>query len=224
MKTKTKASPGPPKPEPASQADIRDAIDALTREETERIRQSAQNRIYWIGPLAANGRNAGDLVGEAFDRVLDGTRRWYKDRVDFTKYLIGVIWSIANEWARYRERNKDKNLPEFASLESQLSKIDDDGKEIPRFDHVADTRLSAEQGLLRSEREAEDEMLVKQIEAAFANDDMASILILAIQDGMDGPGIRAEFVLSEQEYKTTMRRIRYGVNKIMEKRNGRQGA
>ena len=85
-------------------------------------------------------------------------------------------------------------------------------------------RLSAEQALIRAEREAEDEMLVKQIEAAFANDDKASILILGIQDGMDGPSIRAEFGLSEQEYKTTMRRIRYGVNKIMEKRNGTQGA
>jgi len=224
MKTKTKASPAPPKPEPAKLADIKHAVEALTREDTERIRQSAQNRIYWIGPYAANGRDAEELVSEAYERILDGRRRWYKERVDFTQYLIGVIRSIASEWAGYHERNRDENLPEFAQLESQLSKIDDDGKEIPRFDNVIDTRPSAEQGLIRADREAEDEALVKEIEARFANDDKATMVILGIEDGMDGPAIRAEFQISEQDYKATMRRIRYGVNKIMEKRNGGQGA
>jgi hypothetical protein len=224
MKTKTKASPAPPKPEPAKLADVKHAVEALTREDTERIRQGAQNRIYWIGPYAANGRNAQELVGEAYERILDGRRWWYKERVDFTQYLLGVIRSIASEWAGYHERNKDENLPEFAQLESQLSKIDDDGKEIPPFDYVADTRPSAEQALIRADREAEDEALVKEIEARFANDDKATMVILGIEDGMDGPAIRAEFQISEQDYKATMRRIRYGVNKIMEKRNGGQGA
>lgn len=209
---------------PAKLADIKDAVEALTREDTERIRQSAQNRIYWIGPYAANGRDAEELVSEAYERILDGRRRWYKERVDFTQYLIGVIRSIASEWAGYHERNRDENLPEFAQLESQLSKIDDDGKEIPPFDHVVDTRPSVEQGLIRADREAEDEALVREIEARFANDDKATMIILGIEDGMDGPAIRAEFQISEQDYKATMRRIRYGVNKIMEKRNGWEGA
>lgn len=224
MKTKTKASPGPAKPEPAGLADIRQAVDALTHEDTERIRQSAQNRIYWIGPYTANGRTAQELVNEAYQRILDGRRKWYKERVDFTKYLIGVIRSIASEWAGYHERNKDENLPEFAQLESQLSKIDDDGKQIPPFDHLADIRPTAEQALIRAEREAEDEALVKEIECTFGNDDKASMVILGIEDGMNGPAIRAEFQMSEQDYKAAMRRIRYGVNKILEKRNGRQGA
>jgi len=50
------------------------------------------------------------------------------------------------------------------------------------------------------------------------------MVILGIEDGMDGPTIRPEFQIFEQDYKATMRRIRYGVNKIMEKRNGGQGA
>lgn len=224
MKTKMKASPAPPKPEPARLDDIRHAVEALTREDTERIRQSAQNRIYWIGPHAGNGRCAEELVNEAYERILDGRRRWYKERVDFTQYVIGVIRSIASEWAGYHERNKDENLPEFAQLESQLSKIGDDRKEIPPFDYVADTGPSVEQALIRAEREAEDEALVKEIEARFANDDKAIMVILGIEDGMDGPAIRAEFQISEQDYKATMRRIRYGVDKIMEKRNGGQGA
>jgi len=38
-----------------------------------------------------------ELVNEAYERILDARRRWYKARVDFTQYLIGVIRSIASE-------------------------------------------------------------------------------------------------------------------------------
>lgn len=223
MKTKAEGSPAPTRPEPATTADIRHAVEALTHEDTERIRQSAQNRICWIGPYAANGRTAQDLVDEAYLRILEGRRKWDEGRVTFTLYIIGVIRSIASEWAGYHQRKKDKNLPEFARLESQLSRVDDDGREISAFDQVADTRPSVEQALIRAEREAEAKVLVKEIEAKFANDDKASVVILGIEDGMDGPAIRAAFEMSEQDYKAAVRRLRYGVNKVMEKRNGGQG-
>jgi hypothetical protein len=77
---------------------------------------------------------------------------------------------------------------------------------------------------VRAERETTNKALLEEIEAKFAHDDKASILILGFQDDMDGPSIRAEFGISGQEFKTTMRRITYGVNKLMEKRNGVQGA
>ena len=63
--------------------------------------------------------------------------------------------------------------------------------------------------------------LVEEIEAAFADDEKAAILIMGFQDGMDGPAIRAEFEMPEKEFRTTMRRIQRGVKKIMEQRHGR---
>jgi rRNA-processing protein FCF1 len=86
MKTKPKASPASPKPAPATPADIRQAIEALTREDTERIRQTAQNRIYKIGARAANGRDADDLIEEALERVLGETRHWYKECVAYAVF------------------------------------------------------------------------------------------------------------------------------------------
>jgi hypothetical protein len=38
---------------------------------------------------------------------------------------------------------------------------------------------------------------------------------------MDGPAIRAEFGMSEKEYRTTMRRIQRGVRKMMDEDHGR---
>jgi DNA-directed RNA polymerase specialized sigma24 family protein len=222
MKTKPKTSPAPRNPEPASPGDIERALKALTLEDSERIRQYATNRIQRIG-RAANGRSEKDLMQEALIRLVDGRRHWNKVSITFTQCFIGVIRSIASEWAGHRERNKE--LPEYAQLEADLTKTDQEGKNTSPFDSLSETGLNAEQGLIRAEVsaecEAQNKTLVKEIEAAFANDDEASILILGFQDGMDGPTIRAEFDISEQQFKTTMRRIRYGTNKIMERRNGR---
>jgi DNA-directed RNA polymerase specialized sigma24 family protein len=221
IKTKTKASPTLPMAAPATTADFRQAIAALTREDTERIRQSAQNRMYWIGPRAANRRDAGDLINEAFERVLDGTRHWYKERVAFTPFLVGVVWSIASEWAGYRERNKKS--PEFAELESQLTRTDEEGKQSSPFDGLPATSLSPEQALIEaeaiSEREKHSEVFMERIKAEFADDISASLVIDGILDGLDGPAIRAILELSDKEYKATMRRIQRHVRKLMEQSN-----
>jgi len=226
MKIKPKASPATPKPAPATPADIRQAIEALTREDTERIRQTAQNRIYKIGARAANGRDVDDLIEEAFERVLGETRHWYKERVAFTQYLVGVIWSIASEWAGYRERNK--KLPEFAGLESQLTKTDDEGKPVSPFDGLATKDLNPEQALAQAEanaeRERHSEAFMKRIRAEFADDVPASLVIDGMLDDLDGAEIRATLELSEKEFKATMRRIQRHVKKLMEQSNGTQGA
>jgi hypothetical protein len=222
MKTKPKPSPAPRKPEPATPGEIKQAIEALTLEDSERIEQSARNRIYRIGP-AANRRDAKELIGEAFMRILDGKRHWDKDRITFTKCLIGVIWSIASEWAGYRERNKD--LPEYAALESELTRTDEEGKISSPFDRLAAPVLNPEQMLIHAEvsaeREARNKALLEEIEEAFADDEKAGILIMGFQDGMDGPAIRAEFEIPEKEFRTTMRRIQRGAKTIMEQRNDR---
>lgn len=217
MKTEPTPSPAPRKRQPASAGEIEQAIKALTHEETERIEQAARNRIYRIG-RAANRRDHDDLSQEALTRILDGTRHWYKDLVSFTQCLIGVIWSIASEWMGHRKRNK--NLPEYALLEAEMTRTDDEGKSISPFDGLAAPVLNAEQHLIQAsvsaEREAANKALVERIEAEFADDEKASILIMGFEDGMDGPAIRAEFEISEKDFKAAILRIRRYVRKIME--------
>ena len=216
-----KVKPTPPpacKSQPATRGEIDEAIKALAQEDTERIEQTALNRIYRVR-RAANGRSHKDLIQEAFTRILDGTRQWYKDRVSFTDFLVGAVYSIASEWAGHRERNKE--LPEYALLESVLSKTDEDGKTVSPFDEVREPSPNAEEELIDAEGEAENKALVEKIEAAFEHDEKASILLMGFQDGMDGPAIRAKFGMSEKEYRTTMRRIQRGVRKMMDEDHGR---
>lgn len=223
MKAKPTLPPPARKSQPATSGEIDEAIKALTQEDTERLEQAALNRINRIR-RAANGRSHEDLIQEAFTRILDGTRHWYKTgRATFTQCLNGVIWSVASEWAGHRERNKD--LPEYALLESVLSRTDEAGKTVSPFDRLQEPSLTAEEEMIEArvsaESEAENRALVEKIEAAFANDEKASILLMGFQDGMDGPAIRAEFEMSEKEFRTTMRRIQRGVRKMMDEDHGR---
>jgi RNA polymerase sigma factor (sigma-70 family) len=223
MKAKPTTQPPAHNPQPATRDEIDQAIRALTQEDTERIHQAALNRIDRIR-RAANRRSHEDLIQEAFARILDGTRRWYKDGgVTFTHYLIGVIWSIASEWAGHQKRNKES--PEYAFLESDLSKTTEQGRIVSLFDGLQEQSLNAEDEIIESdataEREAEGKALVEKIEAAFVDDEKASILLMGFQDGMDGPDIRAEFGISEKEFRTTMRRIQRGVRKMMDEDHGR---
>ena len=164
---------------------------------------------------AANGQSHDDLIQEAFTRILDGTRHWYRDNgVSFADWLVGAIYSIASEWAGHRKRNKGR--PEYALLESLLSKTDEDGKTISPFDALRASDPDAEEELVDAEDEAKNKALVEKIEAPFVGDEKASIVLMGFQDGMEGPAIRAEFVMSDKEYRTTMRRIQRQVRKIMD--------
>lgn len=218
MKVKPKPPSAAPQPQPAARGEIDHAIEALTEEDTERIEQTALNRIYRIG-RAANGRSHNDLMQEALTRILDGKRQWYKDRVSFPDFLIGAIYSIASEWAGQRERNAED--PDYAALESALSKTDEDQKTISPFDALQDTRLNPEEGLINAEEEDEKRAKVEEILAAFKEDEKASIILMGFEDGMEGPEIRAEFQMSEKEYRTTMTRIRRRVGKMMGEDHGR---
>jgi DNA-directed RNA polymerase specialized sigma24 family protein len=222
MRGKSTPSRSAPEPQPATSADIEQAIKALTDADNERIEQAALNRIARIR-WSANQRSHEDLVQEAFTRILDGTRHWYKERVSFTDCLIGALWSVASAWAGHRKRNK--GTPEYAALESVLSRTDEKGKTISPFDPLHNPALNVEEELIEAEttaeQEAESKALADKIEAAFASDDRASIVLMGFQDGMSGPEIRAAFDFSEKEFRTTTRRIQRGAKKIMDEHNGK---
>jgi DNA-directed RNA polymerase specialized sigma24 family protein len=222
MKGTTTPLQSAPKPQPATKAEIDQAIEALTDEDTERIEQTALNRINRIW-RAANGRSHDDLIQEALTRILDGTRHWYKGQVCFTLCLVGAIRSIASEWAGHRKRNKE--LPEYASPESDHLRTDDQGKTTSPFDDLRSPALNVEEEQIEAdmtaEQEAENKTLADKIEAAFADDERATIVLMGFQDGMDGPAICAAFEFSEKEFRTTTRRIQRAAKKIMDEHHGK---
>src|SRR6185312_2135176 len=102
------ASSGSQPAKSATHAEIIQAMESLTNEDSERLEQVALNRIIRIGRRAAKGRTHEDLLQEAMTRTLESQRQWYPKNVGIVPFLVGVVWSIASEWAGHRERNPDR--------------------------------------------------------------------------------------------------------------------
>jgi len=206
-------------PRIATQAEIVQAIESLTDADSERLEQVAVNRILRIGRRAANGRTHEDLLQEAMARTLDGQRKWYPEKVNFAGFLVGAVWSIASEWAGHRKRNPES--PEYAALESQLTKEDKEGTPTSPFDGLKAGAPNVDEQMVQAEVEAARKALVAAIEQHFSDDENASYLLMGWQDGMDGPAIQKEFGFSETTYRTAVRRIKRNVRRIMEEHHGR---
>jgi len=202
----------------ATQAEISQAIDALMAEDAERMEAYAKNRIIRIGRGAANGRTHEDLLQEAMLRILDGRRHWYPDNVTFAPYLLRVMESIASEWASHHERNAES--PEYAALESQFTREDDEGNVISPFQRIAREKPSVEQQMVNADNEAERKALADEIEDHFANDENASYVLMGWQDGMDGRAIRGSFGFTDTTFETICRRIKRNAQKIMDRHYG----
>jgi hypothetical protein len=84
---------------------------------------------------------------------------------------------------------------------------------------LGDTRPTVEEAMIDAETEVEQEALARTIEAHFAEDENASLVLIAWQEGMDGPAIQKDFGFSETTYRSTARRIKRNSKKIMEDRS-----
>ena len=204
-------------PRAATIAEIKEAIEALSEVDSERLHQIAINRIVRIGRCAANGRTSDDLLQEALWRILNQSRKWHPERAPFVQFVIGVVFSVASEWAAHRKRNLD--TPDYAKLESEAAQEDEDGSLLSPFAALAGSTLDPESNLTAAEAEAEQSALVREMEQQFADDENAVCVLMGWEDGMDGPAIRREFGFSEKLYETTVRRIKRQSRKILEKRN-----
>jgi DNA-directed RNA polymerase specialized sigma24 family protein len=210
------AAPKAPPTKPATQDEIIHAIEALAPEDTERLEQVAKNRITRIGRRAANLRTEKDLFQEATERILEGQRQWCPQNVHFVPFLVGVIWSIASEWAGHRKRNVD--TPEYAAAESQIIKEDEEGNPLSPFADLAAPNPNIEKQLVDAEVEADRKALADAIEGHFEQDENASYVLMGWQEGMDGPTIQKEFGFSEKTYRAIVRRIKRHSEKILEQR------
>lgn len=210
------AAPKAPPGKAATQDEIIQAIEALTPEDTERLEQVAKNRISRIGRRAANLRTEKDLFQEALERILGGQREWCPQNVKFVPFLVGVIWSIASEWAGHRKRNVD--TPEYAVAESQITKEDEEGNPLSPFADLATPNPTIEKELVDAEVEADRKALADAIERHFEKDENASYVLMGWQEGMDGPTIQKEFGFSEKTYRTIVRRMKRHSEKILEQR------
>ena len=84
------------------------------------------------------------------------------------------------------------------------------------FDSVRAAGLNVEEQAIEEGIEAERKSIADEIEKAFSDDEPASMAILGLQEGMNGPVIQKDLGWTPTEYRTTVRRIQRRAHKIME--------
>src|SRR5437667_2553884 len=111
-----------PEERAATPDEIRAAIDALSKTGWYRLRKFADYHTFLLGEKAGD-RRGGDLLNEAFNRLLQRSRKWDKSKVGFLGFLYGAMESIADSWQR-----KNLSPTESPALASSLVTENDEGE------------------------------------------------------------------------------------------------
>ena len=140
---------------------------------------------------------ADDLLQEAFQRALDGTRQCART-LDIMPFLAGVMRSIASDWRKARKRRPEMSL---VTATGRLQEV---------VLQVRDNRCVADEVLVSNEEAAR---LQQAIFALFADDAVAQRLLEGIMDGLTGAQLRSLTGLSETEFASKRRLIRRRIDK-----------
>src|SRR5258708_16201300 len=106
----------------ATATEVEATIETLSEADWYRLRDFAERREFLLNEKA-RGR---DLLGEAFERLLRGSRKWDKTKVRFLTFLYGAMRSIAYNWLK--EKVSPTEAPLSASslvVENQDGKLSD---------------------------------------------------------------------------------------------------
>jgi DNA-directed RNA polymerase specialized sigma24 family protein len=185
----------------ATNAEVREAIGSLTDAELTRLGRYAWWRVQAIGK-GARGNKHEDLLQEAIVRTLDGRRTWNRSAVDFIGHLIGVIRSIASEWAESLEAERH----EEPLLETELVR-NPDGTDVNPFQSVVSPAPGFEKTF-----EAQDS--VSFIREFFRDDPEVLEIMEGLAAELKGPEICEILGISRTAYETVMRRLRRSLPKI----------
>ena len=190
---------------PATTDEIAAAIQALTTGELLRLRKFAYRRYWTLGRRGA-GLSPEDLIQDAMMAILDGRRKWPKNRVDFVKLLIGVIQSLSSHIVAGKARDAFDDVVDYQAPEEDSDALD-------RMPSPA--ALSPREQLEAEELELEATVLDGKIRDHFKDDDHALTIYQGLCESMKPAEIR-ECGLSEKEYDAAQKRLKRGVRKLAE--------
>lgn len=138
--------------------------------------------------------------------ILDGRRKWPKNRVDFVKLLIGVIQSLSSHIVAGKARDAFDDVVDYQAPEEDSDSLD-------RMPSPA--ALSPQKQLEAEELERDATVLDGKIRDHFKDDDHALIIYQGLCESMKPAEIR-ECGLSEKEYDAALKRLKRGVRKLAE--------
>jgi hypothetical protein len=196
MKQTDKTSRRVPEEKAATREEIVAAVESLTRQERLRLEHFARGEVSSLG-RAARGRDWEELLREALYATYEGRRRWNKEAVDFTRHLIGAMWSISSHWRAQFD-------PDEPFLESELISISSDGQ-------TSSPLLNVPSPVANPERELAAKEEVERIELIASNNTFASVIVGGLRDRMTGPQIREELGISQKDYESAMKWLRRNV-------------
>ena len=174
-----------------TQVEVKRSISALTSADWLRLHKVAR-------ALCRNaGFQADDLLQEAFQRALDGTRQCTRT-LDIIPFLAGVMRSIASDWRKARKRRPEMSLVTATGGVQALVL------------QVRDNSCVADEVRVSNEEAAR---LQRAIFALFADDAVAQRLLEGIMDGLAGAQLRSLTGLSQTEFASKRRLIRRRIDK-----------
>ena len=176
----------------ATDAEVRAAIDALSKADTIRIKQFAKKRGQLLEKGVA-GPTWEDLIQEAMTRALTGSRRWNKS-VPFVSFLLGIIRSISSHSARQISKRQEIR---------EIDLITEDHEGVERYPVAL-----AETAEPDPHEELTAQELLVRIDALFDNDPEALLVIAGMREGLTGPEIRALLEFDQRQHETIVKRIR----------------
>jgi RNA polymerase sigma factor (sigma-70 family) len=195
-----------PEDRAATPAEIEAAANELSVADWYRLREYAE-RLEFLLAEKAMGR---DLLGEAFERLLVGSRKWDKTKAGLVTFLFGAMRSICNAWFRAK-----KSATERPILASALTVEDQEGHSSNPVDNYATPEPSTEELLVF--REA-----LQRINDVLADDQEARMILEGFREGLEPPAIRELWGFSQTQYDTIVTRMRRKIKRagIMQPQQG----
>jgi len=140
--------------------------------------------------------DAQDLLQEAFERTLDGSRQCSRT-LDIVHFLVGVMRSIASDWRKARRRRPEMSLVSpTGSLQEFVIRVRD---ERPAAEWLASTQEAI--------------CLRQAILDLFADDGVAQRMLEGIMDGIAGEELRSLTQLNQTQFESKRRLIRRRIDK-----------
>ena len=192
----------------ATPEDVRQAIDALSKEELYRIRKAA---VYCL--LGTEYQEPQEIINEAIVRTMKAAsgekgRHWPKS-VPFIAYMIRTIQGLANDSQESSVQTRTDYMEAMATETASAEDV------LGRFEHhhidVLTQALELEE---TSERQDRAKEIVSKIDAYFAGGSEVTWVIMGHKDDLSAAEIRELSGMTQTQYETARKRFRRGLDKL----------
>jgi len=186
--------------ETATTEEVREAFSALTDTERIKIRKAADFRSRPLLKYCGGECSGDSLIHEAVIRLLDGRRKWKKNRVSFFSLLLGVIRSIAYEYA---QRLKTRS----ASVEAKLAKVTAREEDEDICESIGSNDLDQETRLIWNEK-------YQNVLNHFSEDNEVLDMIECMCAGLKQSEVIEYMSITGKKYAAIYKRLFRGIDKI----------